>query len=183
MSTQSVRKFCPVCKLDNEAKATICRHCGTPLYNDATAALTTRRVEDQFELTEEIREQVIKSHPVPSVGLSLFLLSKSEPIALCMEQEFVLGRDVDLTAQTIVDLTEFEAFGLGVSRRHAMIKVVEGKYVLTDLYSSNGTWINGERLLANKSYDLPSGAVIQLGRMKLVVNYTEPPQKTKSSTS
>jgi pSer/pThr/pTyr-binding forkhead associated (FHA) protein len=63
---------------------------------------------------------------------------------------------------------------MGVSRSHAMIKAVEDKYVLTDLHSANGTWLNGERLLPDKPHDLPSGAVIQLGRLKLVVIYSHP---------
>ena len=92
-----------------------------------------------------------------------------------MEPEFVLGRAGELTAESIIDLTSFEAFAEGVSRRHAMIKALEDKYVLIDLNSSNGTWLNGERLVPTRPYDLPSGGTIQLGRMKLVVFYSHPP--------
>jgi pSer/pThr/pTyr-binding forkhead associated (FHA) protein len=46
--------------------------------------------------------------------------------------------------------------------------------VLVDLNSANGTWLNGERLAPTKKYDLPSGAVIQLGRLKLLVIYSHP---------
>ncbi|HEY7676456.1 MAG TPA: FHA domain-containing protein [Candidatus Methylomirabilis sp.] len=35
---------------------------------------------------------------------------------------------------------------LGVSRRHAVVKVVDGRYLLEDLGSANGTFVNGERL-------------------------------------
>ena len=35
---------------------------------------------------------------------------------------------------------------LGVSRRHAVVKVVEGRYLLEDLGSANGTFVNGERI-------------------------------------
>ncbi len=60
-----------------------------------------------------------------------------------------------------------------------MIRADGEKYILTDLNSSNGTWLNGHRLVPAKSYDLPSGAVIQLGRIKLVVSYILPPQKDR----
>ena len=175
MDIQAFQKFCPVCKLGNDANATICRYCKTSLTKHLTESVTTRLVEDTFELTEEIREQVISSHPTPSVGLSLFLLNEGESIALSMERELVLGRNEHLTSEPIVDLTKFEAFELGVSRRHAMIKVVEDKYELTDLNSSNGTRLNGERLVPNKPRALPSGSVIQLGQMKLIVIYLAAP--------
>ncbi len=179
MDTQTFRKFCPVCKFDNDANANFCEHCGIPLIHYSTEAVTTRRVEDPFELTDEIREQVTKAYVPPSKCLSLFLLNMGEPIALRTEEEFVLGRVLELTSEPIVDLTEFDGFAMGVSRRHALIRAAGEKYMLTDLNSSNGTWLNGHRLVSTKSYDLPSGAVIQLGRMKLVVSYLSPPQKTK----
>jgi hypothetical protein len=178
MDAQTFRKFCPVCKLDNDADATICRHCHAPL-DKTPEPPTTRRVDKTFGLSEELREQVTRAHTPPPRGLSLFLLNSSEPIALCMQREFVLGRGEDLKSEAMFDLTEFDAFSMGVSRRHAMIKAVEDKYELTDLNSSNGTWLNGERLLPNKPRDLPSGGVIQLGRLQLVGVYLHPPGSKK----
>jgi pSer/pThr/pTyr-binding forkhead associated (FHA) protein len=35
---------------------------------------------------------------------------------------------------------------LGVSRRHAVVKVVDDRYLLEDLGSANGTFVNGERI-------------------------------------
>jgi len=61
-----------------------------------------------------------------------------------------------------------------------MIQAAGDKYVLIDLHSSNGTWLNGERLVPSKSYDLPSGGVIQLGRMKLIVAYMKPASSKKA---
>ncbi len=179
MEPQTFRKFCRVCKLSNEANATICQHCGAPLGENSTEAPTTRSVDDSFELTEEIREQITKEFTPPSRGLSLFLLNNAEPIALRMEQEFVLGRAGALTSEPMVDLTNYEAYAMGVSRRHVIIRAVEDKYVLIDLNSSNGTWLNGQRLVPTKPYDLPSRGVIQIGRMKLVVVYSHPPSSKK----
>ncbi|HEV7897329.1 MAG TPA: DUF1707 and FHA domain-containing protein [Planosporangium sp.] len=51
--------------------------------------------------------------------------------------EYVIGRsdDVDLWLDDI-----------SVSRRHALLAYVDGGWVLTDLGSRNGTWLNGWRL-------------------------------------
>lgn len=173
MHTQDFHKFCPVCKLSNEAGALFCRHCGAQLDENLPAP-TTRRVDDAFELTDEIKGQVTREHTPPSRGMALFILNRGEPIAMRTEEEFVIGRAGELTSEPLVDLTSFEGFALGVSRRHVMIKSSGEKYVLIDLNSSNGTWLDGQRLVPTKPYDLPSGSVIQLGRMKLIVSYVHP---------
>ena len=176
MSTNDFQKFCPVCKLPNDQNATICQHCKTPFKNSNTESPpTTKRVEDSFDLTEEIISQITRAYPPPSVGILFFLLNNSKPIALCTEQEFVLGRGGALVSKLLFDLSEFDAYAMGVSRTHAVIRVVDNEYVLIDLNSANGTWLNGDRLVPGKSYDLPSGAVIQLGRLKLVAVYSHPP--------
>jgi hypothetical protein len=176
MDMKNLQKFCPVCKLPNDPNATFCEHCWTSLSNgNIQGPLTTKRVEDSFELAEELKERILKVYPPPSVGILLFLLNNSKPIALCTEQEFVLGRGGALVSKFLFDLSDFDAYAMGVSRTHAVIKAVENGYVLIDLRSANGTWINGERLAPGKPYDLASGSVIQLGRLKLVVVYSNPP--------
>jgi phage tail-like protein len=56
-----------------------------------------------------------------------------------------------------------------VSRRHAEIRLTDRGPLLTDLGSSNGTFVNGDRLLANQPRLLPNGAVFQIG--PFVVTY------------
>jgi DNA-binding winged helix-turn-helix (wHTH) protein len=50
----------------------------------------------------------------------------------------------------------------GVSRRHARIEVKEGRAVLEDLDSKNGTFVNGERL--GTARVLEDGDVLRLGK-------------------
>jgi len=184
MDTGKLRKFCPVCKLDNDVNATICEHCRTPftsgnINTTDPEAPTTRKVDKTFELTQELKEQITRVYPPPTEGVLLFLLNVGEPIGLVVEKEFVLGRGEVLGTEYLFNLAEFQAYSLGVSRRHALIRAVEDKYVLTDLNSSNGTWLNGERLLPNKPHDLPRDSVVQLGRLQLVVVYSSPPGSKK----
>jgi adenylate cyclase len=51
------------------------------------------------------------------------------------------------------------------SRNHAEIRLVGGRYRLSDLGSVNGTWVNGRRLTAPK--DLDNGDQIRIGRVTL----------------
>lgn len=50
---------------------------------------------------------------------------------------------------------------LDVSSRHAEIRLVEGQYVLHDVGSRNGTWVNGERITAPRT--LHTGDVVAFG--------------------
>src|ERR1700741_2681574 len=129
MDTQIFRKFCPVCKLSNLADAVVCRHCGAKLGKAVSGPPTTERVDDSFELTDELKERVTRERTPPSRGMAIFLLNNSQPIALNVQQEFILGRAGDATSEPVVDLTDYEAFALGVSRRHAMIQAAGDKYV------------------------------------------------------
>jgi hypothetical protein len=47
-----------------------------------------------------------------------------------------------------------------VSRRHAELRLVEGRWMLRDLGSSNGTWVNGRRVL---EAEVTAGDEVHLG--------------------
>ena len=38
----------------------------------------------------------------------------------------------------------------GISRKHALLEQEAGRYYISDLASTNGTWLNGERLVPNE---------------------------------
>ncbi len=68
--------------------------------------------------------------------------------------EILLGREPNSTLQ--IDFP-------GVSRKHARLIFQYNQYLLEDLGSSNGTFVNGERIL--KSRLLKNGDIISLGSM------------------
>jgi hypothetical protein len=78
-----------------------------------------------------------------------FMLSKTE---------VVIGRDVN--ADVVVNTAE-------VSRRHARLYLDGGMYVIEDLGSTNGTFINGQRLTA--PVPLRTGDIIMLGEAATLV--------------
>jgi FHA domain/Domain of unknown function (DUF1707) len=47
-----------------------------------------------------------------------------------------------------------------VSRRHAELRMVDGRWILRDLGSSNGTWVNGRRVM---EAEVAPGDEVQLG--------------------
>ena len=161
--TQSFTKFCPACKLGNDANSVTCRHCGASL--DLTSAKAN---------PTEKEAQHAGDYVSPVSGLAFYLAGSTTPIAVTVDHEFVLGRKMEGESEPLVDLTNPDGFAMGVSRRHAMIRSGENGYVIIDLNSSNGTWLNGKILVPTQPYDLPSGGLVQLGRLKLVAIYNRP---------
>ncbi|XP_055314376.1 sarcolemmal membrane-associated protein [Sitodiplosis mosellana] len=50
-----------------------------------------------------------------------------------------------------------------LSRNHAIIWYVDGKFFIKDTGSSNGTFINSQRIKSNEAYEISSGDVVQFG--------------------
>lgn len=75
---------------------------------------------------------------------------------LLKTNRFIIGRQADLTDLTLSDAT--------VGRIHAEIKCVDQCYIIVDLNSKNGTFINGIRLTCNMPYPLKSGDCIQFSK-------------------
>src|SRR5436190_12043587 len=61
-----------------------------------------------------------------------------------------------------------------VSRNHAEIRVEPQGPILTDLGSTYGTFIKGQRLLPNEPQLLVDGAAFEIGPYTLVYHATEP---------
>ncbi len=66
---------------------------------------------------------------------------------------FTIGR-YDSKKGIVQSDYEFDATVKAVSRMHARIQFQEGNYYMIDLGAANGTYINGQKLLANKMYPL-----------------------------
>ena len=78
----------------------------------------------------------------------------------------IVGRSVS-GAPVDIDLTPFGAVDLGVSRNHLRINRLRDSIRITDLGSSNGTFLNRDRLTPGVSYLLRNRGVLQLGKMIL----------------
>jgi predicted component of type VI protein secretion system len=55
---------------------------------------------------------------------------------------------------------------LGVSRRHAQLREVEGKFLVEDLNSTNGVFVNGRRVTTS---EVTPGDEIKIGKFTLIL--------------
>jgi hypothetical protein len=172
--------ICPVCKTENEIEATVCEQCGATLNDPFVDSGYKTKTTDMQALTPEmIRDWLIKESVVPEVpdsGIAFYVEGQTKPAHIDSKEEFVLGRKAGLTSDILLDLAPFGGYSLGLSRRHVLIRLKGDGYELLDLGSVNGTWLNEERLVPHKSYPLPSGSYLRLGRMRIFVLYRPFPE-------
>ena len=87
-------------------------------------------------------------------------------------EELVMGRlDPDTNTAPEIDLEPFGAADKGVSRKHAVIVRREGSLNIMDLGSYNGTYLNGQRLVAQQPRILRDGDDLRLGHLVLHIKF------------
>jgi pSer/pThr/pTyr-binding forkhead associated (FHA) protein len=129
--------------------------------------------------TEDINDVISGSNSFPTrkvlqkpkdPNISLHLVESGKVIHLSDKKDFTLGRAVE--GQSIlpdVDLSAFDAFSLGVSRMHVSLRIFNGDVYVMDLGSSNGTKINGQKIVQHVEYSISHGDLVTLGRLKVQV--------------
>lgn len=164
---------CAECGMDNYPGALFCRECGAPLHpaartigrpisNPPLAAEPLPTTEQPVPLSRELlqpgggdkRLRIV----IPSV--------QEEALVLALAGMAWIGRaDPAAATPPELDLTLYQGYERGVSRRHATIESCAPGVVLTDRNSSNGTWLNGYRLRPGEPYLLPDQAQVRFGNL------------------
>jgi pSer/pThr/pTyr-binding forkhead associated (FHA) protein len=116
---------------------------------------------------------------IPEGGVGVYIAGSFKPQYLRMDTELIIGRNTDNSPETFLDLIDLDAFNMGISRRHAVIRRAGSGFEVVDLSSTNGTWLNAERLVPNRPYPLASGSQLRLGRVRLFVIYNSKLKGTK----
>ncbi len=165
--------LCPNCHNQELNGALFCEECGARLV--VFEAPTTHSIERNQ--TGLMMQQARPPSPIsaglnslPELAVSLHLIESGMILHLSGQNEFSIGRAAD--GQPIlpdVDLSPYEAYALGVSRLHSALKINNQRVFITDLGSSNGTRVNGQKIIANTDYPLNHGDVITLGKFKIQV--------------
>ncbi|MDP3185929.1 MAG: FHA domain-containing protein [Anaerolineales bacterium] len=124
-------------------------------------------------------KQKTNSKPAPPADagearITLHLVESGQILPLAERMEFSLGRVSE--GQPImpdIDLTPYKAYDKGVSRLHAILRRVKNKIVIMDLGSSNGTYVNGNRLSPQVEHVLTHGDTVHLGKLKIQILFSQ----------
>lgn len=162
-------KFCPICHNKNETDAIVCIHCGTSLGENKYTTIKNAKIKINY--SKKPNDLQVSEAIIPSNGIAVYFAETTKPFVIRTDNEFIVGRRVIETSESLLDLSDFDGFRMGLSRRHAMIRQTESGYEIIDLSSTNGTWLNDERLVPYTPYPLTSGARLRLSRIRLFVFY------------
>lgn len=132
-------------------------------------ARTTRNTGGIFSDSTKIPETLVNKSLIPEDGIAVYAAGTLKPYYLHVKKEIIIGRKFEDSTENFLDLSGLDGFNLGLSRRHAMIRRTDSGYEVVDLSSTNGTWMDNERLIPEKSYPLKNGAQLRIGRLKILI--------------
>lgn len=185
----ALHQTCPACGHKNRVGVLMCEDCGTNLSTGQRTELGTRdlREPEALDDVQSAAEQMVRlgereSKAISTAGSNTFDRSMSlrieveggsKPIILKPKHDdMIFGRrDPTTGSAPEVDLTPFAGYRMGVSRRHASLQMEEERLNLWDLGSSNGTFVNGNKLNPHQAYPLSDGDEVRLGQMVLKVYF------------
>ena len=143
---------CLTCGFDNLEGAIYCDDCGTKLSPEDMPSLSAAPAN-----TETIQ-------PVEDAKLVL----------IATGNEYLVSKDIVLLGRESVPDSIFPEIDLEpddpvgyVSRRHAQVQRQGENYIIIDLKSTNGTFVNSKRLANDKPHPLINGDEIRVGKIVL----------------
>jgi hypothetical protein len=144
--------FCTSCGHRNPEGSRFCANCGTPLQEEVTARLSP------VELEEEGGEApgLVAADLEP--GQALLVVQRGPNAG----SRFLIDKDVTTAGRH----PESDIFldDVTVSRRHAEFHRKDRRFVVRDVGSLNGTYVNRRRV---EEAQLASGDELQIGRFRL----------------
>jgi predicted amidophosphoribosyltransferase len=151
---------CPTCGFRTNSEDAFCQNCGAPISSSAAAIQS----EASAPLTEPATVEELSK-----LAIKLVVQTSNEAILLDLERdEWLVGRSDPVRGIfPEVDLVSHGGEKCGVSRRHARLIAQGGQRFISDLNSTNFTFLNGEKLQSGRLYPLKHGDEIRFGLLTL----------------
>jgi hypothetical protein len=168
---------CPACGFGLRPGTLFCSECG--VYLPPEGPLPTEPLpEEELPKSQVGPEALVDKHDdVESLETAMALCivivrSNRQALFLLPIDEISLGRrDASYSVFPDLDLTPDGGLAEGVSRKHAKIYQRGNRFLVEDVGSANGTYLNNQRITPNLPYVLQEGDMLQLGRLQIVVEF------------
>ncbi len=149
---------CPSCGHENARGANFCSSCGVRIGTIRDEKTDALAVEDLVQAEDQGDDHGFdRSGFGPDMGMLFVGTGSKAGSRYALDTELVTaGRHPD----SIIFLDD-----VTVSRRHAEVSNVAGEYIVRDVGSLNGTYVNRERV---EEATLHDGDELQVGKFKLV---------------
>ncbi len=150
--------FCNRCAHRNPPQAAFCSVCGAVLDSNNDRTITLTRVDSLQESSTRDDDIVFHTSEVP-IGGAVLVSRTGEQYG----DRFALG--VSTTNIGRHPNSDIVLDDITVSRRHAQVVYGEGVYMVRDVGSLNGTYVNQLRVDESRLYH---GDELQIGKFRLV---------------
>lgn len=156
----------------------VCPLCHTLYYAESRYCPVCSNPNRRLNATESLKITNNQGYIV-NVGESSFdykhmlrfnLVNHGKKLDCNFEKYLMLGRE-SFENEPHINFTQFQGVEAGISRRHARLVRHPFSLICQDLNSTNGTFINGERLDPNKPALIRDGDELMLGTLKIRVNF------------
>jgi hypothetical protein len=178
MAETNPLKRCPNCLHENAVEAVRCEQCGELIERQYRTTLEVPEVTDEQSHDTAQIDKLGDSFSLLADAVAFFVHGEARPLVVKSKDQIILGRRAPDAPAPAADFSEFHAYEMGLSRRHAMVVRADNGYALVDLGSTNGTWLNDMRLMPNRLYPLHNGDQIRLGRLALSIYFYSAPVGT-----
>jgi pSer/pThr/pTyr-binding forkhead associated (FHA) protein len=159
-------KLCPTCQFSNSLSNTVCERCSTPLLTLLPARITVPVPESLVQAIPPAPTPQTRTENEVKDAIAFYMVGQAKPILVKDDiKKIIFGRSSPGESMPTVDLTPYDAHLFGVSRQHAIIYRSDNGCFLQDLGSTNGTYLNEKRLVAQKLYALENGDLVRLGQL------------------
>jgi hypothetical protein len=164
-------RHCPACDTYSRRTATVCDQCGY----DFMGALDAN---DSGLLTRPLRHSpnrlhIERSQQESCATSTIFLqfLPSGTVVPATVKHTLVLGRLPQPEDDEFINLTVFNGEEHGVSRQHCAFRRRGTALLVTDLGTTNGTYLNGQRLKPHTDHVIVHGDKLILGSLHLIVSF------------
>jgi FHA domain len=165
--TDTSTKKCHICSAPMREGEMICPKCGAQVSKVGTEVLPTQTVDRMKPVTSTFGEVVAPTR--------FWLEYDRQFLPIEIKEMVVIGRRVD-DAEDQPDINLLETFTKleGISRRHLRIRRNGQIFHVSDLNSTNGTYLNGRRLLPHGERIVRDGDELKIARAPMRVRFNEP---------
>jgi hypothetical protein len=158
---------CPTCGEPASADDKVCPRCGTAFVTFEQylhTGITNKSIKPKNWPTGE---------EIVTGQRTIHFEIRGENLDVQINDSVIVGRSNETLneEQPDIDLTDYQAREKGVSRQHLSIKKRGALLYITDLGSTNGSYVNGRRLDPNLERLLRDGDELRLGFLDFIVRF------------
>lgn len=131
---------------------------------------------ENFDAGAPIRDEEAEELSIIPWVVEFRVVGTPDVLRAPLRQTQILGRtDEDRKIFPTIDLAPHKAQDKGVSRLHAKLTARDNRIIVEDIGSSNGTYVNGHRLVRGIPSRVRNGDTLRLGNLVLQLHFVLKP--------